>query len=398
MEKDLLYRLALIRVPGIGPIHAKALFNYFGEAEAIFRASRAFLEKIRGIGQQRAASIIAFRDFHAAEEELAFLERWSIRPLFFTDKSYPVRLLTCPQAPALLFYKGNADLNAPKILSVVGTRTPSEYGRRVVEKFISELDIPGLLVVSGLAYGIDAAAHKSALKHHLPTIGVLAHGLDKVYPQQHAGMAKEMIRQGGLLTEFCSRTEPDEFNFPVRNRIVAGMSDALLVVETGCRGGSMLTVENARTCGRKIFAIPGRITDDRSAGCNLLIREGKALLLSSARQFIQDMQWEQEQPISKKSNQQAVIFPQKSGSGGVAALSDPAMVPEPSEEEKALPEDEKTVLYLLRQRGRLIYDEIRLRTAISAAILPLILLNLELQGWIRALPGRTYISSSPASA
>src|SRR5450432_1675505 len=271
MENELLYRIALTRVPGIGPVRTKILIRHFGEAGAVFRAAAGTLEKIRWIGEARARAIKDFREFQAAEKELVFLEKYKIQPLFFTDPVYPTRLLRHRNAPALLFYKGTADLNAPKILAVVGTRTPTEYGRQATDKLIGSLALPDLLIISGLAYGIDAAAHKAALCHALPTIGVLGHGLDRIYPQQHAGMARAMVKAGGLLTGFVTGTEPEEHNFPIRNRIIAALCDALIVVETGFRGGSMLTVNDALACRRKIFALPGRITDNKSAGCNALI-------------------------------------------------------------------------------------------------------------------------------
>ncbi len=315
MEKDSLYRLALTRVKGIGPRRTRILISRFGEAEAIFRTPPALLEKISGVGRAGAKAIEAFREFQAAEKELAFLEKYRINPLFFTDPAYPARLAKNKNAPALLFYKGTADLNSAKVLSVVGTRNPTGYGRQLTEKIIAALTLPDLLIVSGLAYGIDAAAHQSALRHRLPTVGVLGHGLDRIYPGQHAGLAREMLKQGGLLTEFSSGTEPDEHNFPIRNRIVAGMCDALLVVETGCRGGSMLTVENAIAGNKKVFAIPGRMTDHKSAGCNTLIHQGKAILLTSPQQLLQELQ------LGERAAQPAPSIPVRSKSKARGLLS-----------------------------------------------------------------------------
>src|SRR5579859_68300 len=220
-QNEWLYRLALTRVKGIGKARAKILFHTFSEAAAIFRANAGTLGKIKGIGRPAAAAIVAFNDFTAVEQELAFMEKYGIRPLFFTDNDYPRRLAACNDAPALLFYMGNANLNAPRVLAVVGTRTPTEYGKQIVEKFIHAIQVPDLLIVSGLAYGIDTLSHKAAVKNKLPTIGVLGHGLDRIYPEQNRGLAGEMTKHGGLLTEFPIGTEPDEHNFPLRNRIVA---------------------------------------------------------------------------------------------------------------------------------------------------------------------------------
>jgi len=368
MEKDMLYRLALTRVYGIGAVHARALFNCFGDAETIFRTSPAVLAKIRGIGSVKAAAIAGFNNFRSVEKELVFLERYRIRALFFTDKDYPQRLADHPNAPVLLFFRGPADLNASRIVGIAGTRAPTGYGRQAIDEFLGELSDAGLLVVSGLAYGIDAASHKAAIKHGIPTVGVLGHGLDRIYPQLHTSLAREMARQGGLLTEFGLQTEPEEYNFPVRNRIIAALSDALIVVETACRGGSMLTVKNATDYGRKIFAFPGRINDPKSAGCNALIREGKAILLSSPGQFLEDMRWQGQRPRSRQQ--------------------------ESSKEEESLHEEEKVLLSLLRTAGKLSLDELLLSSGLPLRVVPLALLNLELRGCIHSLPGKTYAAGS----
>lgn len=390
MENDLLYQLALSRVHGIGPISAKKLISHFGEARAIFRAGKPELElACKG----RSEAILNFNRFQEVEKELSFLEKYAIRPLFITDKNYPQRLLHFEEIPILLFYKGNADLNAPKIVAVVGTRSPSEYGKQITGKFIKELATSGLsspgqppspepasqetspssgpLIVSGLAYGIDAIAHQSALDNNLPTVGVLGHGLDRIYPQQHTSLAKRMLKQGGLLTKFNIGGKPETHNFPLRNRIVAGMSDALIVVETDTRGGSMLTVDDAVAYNKKIFAFPGRINDTKSSGCHALIRNGKAHLLTNAKQLMEDMKWEQ--PTDKPGLKQMALFPA------------PA-------EESTLSEDEQKLIHLLRSKGILSLDELSATNIKSqhGSALAMTLLNLELQGWIDSLPGKRY--------
>lgn len=388
MEKDLLYRLALTRVKGIGPLRTRILISRFGEAEAVFRAASATLEKVSGIGSGGAKAIKAFREFRAAEKELTFLEKYRINPLFFTDAAYPARLAKNKNAPALLFYKGAADLNTTRVLSVVGTRTPTGYGKQLTEKIIAALTLPDLLIVSGLAYGIDAVAHQSALRHRLPTVGVLGHGLDRIYPGQHAGLAREMLKQGGLLTGFISGTEPDEHNFPVRNRIVAGMCDALLVVETGCRGGSMLTVENAIAGNKKVFALPGRMTDPKSAGCNALIHQGKAILLTDPQQLLQELQLGEQAAKSPVFPQPAAPARSKPRSQGrfrpaAAPGADPSGEPDLSAEEKLL-------LDLLRQTGGLSLDELLAKDDLDGKEVSLNLLTLEMEGLIRCLPGQRY--------
>ncbi|HEY4207107.1 MAG TPA: DNA-processing protein DprA, partial [Puia sp.] len=293
MEKELLYQLALGRIPGIGPVYTRRLLHHFGEPSAIFHASATALEEVFRLGSKRASDIVRFRDFSAAEKEMAFLQKYSIRPLFITDKDYPQRLLRRPDAPVLLFFKGQADLNASKAIAIIGTRSPSDYGRQATERLIRDMaSIPGILIISGLAYGVDAIAHQAALRYHIPTIGILGHGLDQLYPREHTRLAKDMVKEGGLLTKFTTGTKPDAFNFPIRNRIVAGMSDAVIITETRTRGGSLLTAANALDYHREVFAIPGRIVDERSSGCNTLIRDGKARLLTDAKQLQHDMHWD----------------------------------------------------------------------------------------------------------
>ncbi|HMH20435.1 MAG TPA: DNA-processing protein DprA [Puia sp.] len=377
----------------------RILMTRFGTAAAIFRTAPHILGKIRGIGNIRVKAISEFKDFQAAEKEQAFLEKYKIRSLFFTDPDYPRRLADSCHAPALLFYKGTADLNAAKIIAVVGTRSPTEYGRQTVEKFIEGLSVPGLLIVSGLAYGIDVASHKAALKNHLPTIGVLGHGLDQIYPPQHAALAREMTKQGGLLTQFNAGTSPEDYNFPVRNQIVARMSDAIVVIETDRRGGSMLSAENAWRYGKKLFAFPGRITDPKSAGCNALIRQGKARLLTDPQQLIQEMGWDRQpgtKPGAKRAPAQAALFQaQGTRSGDAGPAVAPAGQPARSTgfgtpTAAALTTDEKALLNSIRQRGSLSHDELLVAHGLGHGAMALALLNLELKGLIKSLPGRMY--------
>ncbi|MFZ1371235.1 MAG: DNA-processing protein DprA, partial [Ferruginibacter sp.] len=268
MHHDLLYRIALTLVPNIGDVHAKALVNIYGDAQSIFKAKRKELEIIEGIGTIRARSIKDYTDLSTAEAEIKFIEKYKITPLFLTDSTYPRRLLNCYDSPALLYYRGNADLNTSRIISIVGTRNHSDYGKMVCEKMIDDLKAENILVVSGLAFGIDTIAHKAALKNNLQTVAVLAHGLDRIYPPQNKTLAKHITLQGGLLTEFISNTNPDKQNFPKRNRIVAGICDAVIVLESGKKGGSLITAELGNSYNKDVFAIPGRATDTKSEGCN----------------------------------------------------------------------------------------------------------------------------------
>ncbi len=363
MKNDLLYQLALTRVPLIGLIHAKSLVEHFGTAAAIFKASSAQLEKIEGIGRARATAIRQFTDFAVAEDEIAFIDKYKIRPLFLTDKDYPQRLLHCCDAPTLLFYRGEANLNASRIIAIIGTRSSSDYGKLITEKLVKELAGMEVLVISGLAFGIDALAHKAAIKYDLPTVGVLGHGLDTIYPSQHTSLAKDMIKQGGgLLTEFTSNTNPDKHNFPARNRIVAGMSDAVIVVETGLKGGSMITAELANSYNKDVFAYPGKVTDSKSAGCNYLIKSHKAMLLTDTQQLIDMMGWDDKR---KPAIQQQNLF---------VNLND----------------HELKVASILEQKESVHIDELNLQSGLSSSSVAAAVLNMELQGVIQCLPGKRY--------
>ena len=246
---ELLYQIALKQIHGVGDVLAKNLIAYCGSASAVFKAKKEELIKIPQVGEYVAQIVLSAKNnieiFKRAEQEIKFIEEENITPLFFTDAAYPNKLKHCNDAPILLFYKGNADLNNQKIVAVIGTRNATDYGKQQTEKLIQDLATENVLVISGLAYGIDVYAHKAALANKLDTVGVLAHGLDDLYPSLHTNVANKMVHQGGLLTEFLSQTNPDKENFPKRNRIVAGMSDAVVVVESKRTGGALITAEIA---------------------------------------------------------------------------------------------------------------------------------------------------------
>jgi DNA processing protein len=375
MEEEKIYRLGLTRIPGIGPVLTKKLVNHFGGAEAVFHSDRKILARI-GV---RSDAIDAIQNFkkEAGMAELSRIQGQDIRMLFFTDEDYPQRLLSFPDSSPLLFYKGKADLNAPKVLAVIGTRAPSEHGKQLAASLIGQLAQPGLVIISGLAYGIDAAAHSAAVRHHIPTIGILGHGLGQVYPPEHAGLAKAMSAQGGLLTSFDLHTGAERHHFPMRNHLIAGLSDAVLVVETGLKGGSLLTIEKAREYKKKIFAVPGRAMDVRSAGCNWLIHQGIAQLVASGEQLQTAMSWKW--PAGGKGIQTRLPF-RINGGGGSDDNTTLA--------ERATPETE--VLELLKDKESLSFDELACKSRISASNMPMTLLNLELQGLVSPLPGKRY--------
>lgn len=363
MHTELLYQLALTLIPNIGDVHAKILVQQFGDATSIFKAKQSLLEKLDGIGEVRAKSIKAFNDFHIAEKEVVFLEKYKIRPLFLTDEAYPKRLLNCYDSPTLLFYKGTADLNAAKIVAIVGTRNNTDYGKAFTEKLVRDLAEQNVVIISGLAFGIDAIAHKAALKNNIPTVGVIGHGLSKIYPFQHASLAKEMITAaGGVITEFFHDTKPDKHNFPLRNRIVAGMSDCTVVIETAVKGGSMITAKLADSYNRDVFAVPGKTTDKMSAGCNHLIKYNKAILLTDAEELLDVLGWKEKKVQAKKQRELFI----------------------------ELTAEEQTILSLLQQKEAAHIDEINAGANLSSSAVAAAILNLELQGIVQSQPGKMY--------
>jgi DNA processing protein len=364
MQPDLIYLISLTLVPQVGCIHARTLLQTFGTAEAVFRAPGASLEKIEGIGPVRARAIRDFHNFLQAEKEIRFIERYRIRALALDDPDYPQRLLSCYDAPVLLYYKGSADLNQPNLISVVGTRRASDYGKQATEKLIREIVTYRPLIVSGLAFGIDAITHKTALKQSLQTVGVLAHGLGTLYPPEHTQLSRDMIRQGGLLTEFTSDTKPDKHYFPVRNRIVAGISDATVIIETGVKGGSMITADLANGYNREVFAFPGRTTDVKSAGCHWLIRKNQAGLITGAQDLAFNLGWEKPETAPMAKPQQELFV--------------------------ELNETERRILGLLRERASMHIDTIHTLSGFAQSRVAAALLNLEMQQLIQSLPGRIY--------
>jgi DNA processing protein len=363
-DELLKHRIALTLLPGVGVINAKMLVSYCGSVEAVFKEKKSSLEKIPGIGTLTAASIIKHEVFERAEEEVKFIRKYKIASLFYLDADYPTRLKNCDDSPVMLYFKGNADLNTQKIIAVVGTRNATEYGKQVCEKLIEGLAAYNISIVSGLAYGIDIISHKLALKNNLPTVGVLAHGLDRIYPGTHTSTAEKMLAHGGLLTEFMSKTNPDHQNFPSRNRVVAGMVDAVIVAESALKGGALITADIAFGYNRDVFAVPGKVNDIYSQGCNHFISENKAALFENAEQFIKAMSWDVEEKKATP-NKQMVIF-------------------------KDLKEEEKVLVELLQENGKLNIDTLILRSKMPVSKVSSSLLNLEFAGVLRSLPGKVY--------
>jgi DNA processing protein len=360
-----LHRVALTFIKNIGPSLAKSLISYFGGAEEVFNAPRAKWMRVPGIGEKTVAQMDMSAALSRAEEELKFIEKHKIDAVFYTDKNYPKRLKNCNDSPVLLFSKGNANLNSQRIINIVGTRNATDYGKLLCRQLVEELQAYNVLVVSGLALGIDVAAHKECVKLNVPTVGVLAHGLDRIYPSQNRQIAEKMLENGGLLTEYPSGTIPDRENFPQRNRIVAGIADATVVVEAGIKGGALITAEIANSYNRDVFAFPGRVGDAFSEGCNFLIRNNKAALLTCAADLAYILGWE------KTDDTKPVV--------------EQLMLP------IDLSADERLIFEILQQhKVPLAIDDLTIKANMATSQLAMNLLNMEMQGFIRSLPGKTY--------
>ncbi|MCX6232375.1 MAG: DNA-processing protein DprA [Bacteroidetes bacterium] len=357
------YRIALSLIPGVGDIIGKNLVSYCGGVEAVFKEKKSNLLKIPNIGETLVNSIVNHDLFDRVDKEIAFIEKFNIKPLFYLDAAYPARLKQCIDSPMMLYYIGNADLNASKIVSVVGTRNITEYGKDMCKQLVKDLAAQEITIVSGLAYGVDTCAHKTANENNMPTVAVLAHGLDRVYPHLNKALAEKMIKNGGLLTEFMSETIPDRENFPKRNRIIAGMADAVIVVEAAKKGGALITADIANSYNRDVFAVPGKLTDTFSEGCNHLIKINKAALLESANDLLYIMGWELNKKPKKTAQRQLFI---------------------------ELKPEEQIIYDLLNQKASSSIDELCINARLNVSKVAEALLNLELEGIIKAMPGKVY--------
>ncbi len=365
MDDEKLYQVALSMIPGIGDISAKTLLSYCGSAKAIFKKNKNSLSKIPGIGFINAEKILSFNNFTTAESEIEKCIKSEIEILFCTDKKYPKKLKHAPDSPMVLYYKGASDLNNYKTVAIVGTRKSTRYGRDFTEKLIGKLAAHNALIVSGLAYGIDISAHKSALKHGLETIGVMASGLDIIYPSLHRGIAMDLINNGGLLTEYRIGVKPEGHQFPARNRIIAGMCDAIIVVEAAKKGGALITAEIANSYNRDVFALPGNIENKFSAGCNNLIKSNKAHLLTSIEDLEYIMNWEPK--VGAQTNEDKYYDYSK------------------------LSEEEKSIIETLQtDKEGISLDELSWKSQIPLNKLASLLLNLEFSGVVKSLPGKKY--------
>jgi DNA processing protein len=366
MDDDKLkYQIGISLIPGIGSVLARKLIAYTGSVEGVFSEKKKNLLKIPGIGEYLAKEVATQNVLHIAEKEIEFIKKYKISALFYLEKGYPERLKNCEDSPVILYMKGNADLNMPKTLSVVGTRKATEYGKEVCCKLLSAITEHGhqVLIVSGLAFGIDIAAHRAALSNNLPTVAVLGHGLNSLYPAAHKNVAKDICKNGALITDFISTEQPEPNNFVKRNRIIAALSDATLVIESGEKGGALITADIANSYNRDVFAIPGKVNEKYSSGCNKLIKTNRASLIENAEDIEYLLGWET--PGNKKAPVQKELFTQ---------LSD----------------DENKVVTILRENNQLMIDSICSLANMPMSKVSAILLNLEFAGYTRSLPGKVY--------
>jgi DNA processing protein len=366
MTDEKRYQLALSFTPGIGSVLLRSLVSYCGSASEVFKAGIKKLEKIPGIGQQLSQAIINKSSLLEADKELELAQKQGVDILFYTDSTYPNRLKHIYDAPALLYWQGKADLNALRTVSIVGTRQATDYGKAVTDKIIEDLKPYNVLLVSGLAYGIDIAAHKACLKNNVATVGVMASGIDIIYPSSHAKVAESMKENGGILTENRFGQAPDAPRFPARNRIIAGIADAVIVIETANKGGTLITAEYANNYHKEVFAVPGELNSKFSEGCNLLINRNKAAIYTSINDIVKALNWDLDKPNSSKISKEIPF------------------------DYSQFTEQESQIIALLRKNKDMHIDEIAWQSQMSMNALASLLLNLEFQGVIKSMPGKKY--------
>ena len=369
-EQEILYTMALTRVPNINLQNLHILLDELGSATAVFEHRKDVLD-ILPQANKKLLDALALMEIQIprAEEELNFTQENHIQCLCLKDDAYPIRMRECPDAPLLVYYKGNANLNARHVLAIVGTRQITEYGKDLCMHFVRDLSqmCPDALIISGLAYGVDIHAQRAALDNGLNTVGVVAHGLDQIYPYRHRDTAAQMLNHGGLLTEFMSLTNADKPNFVRRNRIVAGMADSVILIESAAKGGGLITAEIAQSYARSVFAFPGNVGQPFSEGCNNLIRDNGAGLISNAQDFVKAMDWMDE------------TLRQRANADGIERNLFPELTPE-----------EQQVVSLLKESNDLQLNIITVKTGIPIGRLTALLFQLEMKGVVKPLAGGMY--------
>ncbi|MBR1626107.1 MAG: DNA-processing protein DprA [Bacteroidales bacterium] len=360
-----IFQLALTKVSGIGSRTAQELIKHIGSARELFEMNEKDLRLIFKNKEKTIQDIISKQMFDLCEKEMEFMQKYNIRSYFFTDKDYPSRLQQIPDKPLCLFVQGNGSLEYPRVVSVVGSRNYSDYGRLMTEQIIEELQSLGVIVISGLAYGIDSIAHVCCLNRNIATFAVMGTGMDSIYPKEHFALSQQMLSQGGLVTEYFTKTRPNPYNFPARNRIIAGLSDAVIVIEASKTGGALLTAKLANDYDREVFAVPGRMNDKNSEGCNFLIESDRANILSDVSIIGKIMSW------NKHSNTTSLFRPE-------------------TDKGKSLTGLEKKIYYYLKENGEKDIDTLLIDMQTNANDLSSALLNMELCDVIISKPGRIY--------
>lgn len=362
-NEQLLYQIALTQLPGVGDIVGKKLVAYCGSAKAVFEEKREALEKISGMHTATIEALCHPKQIlNRSEKEIRFVEDNAVQPIFYLDSDYPRRLLQCDDSPLMLYYKGNVNLNANRVVAIVGTRNVTEYGQENCRKLVEDLVQDDVMIISGLAYGVDTLAHQESIKRGIPTLGVMGNGMQTVYPAANKALAEEMTSNGGVLTEFMSGTQPDKGNFPMRNRIIAGMADAVVVIESALKGGSLITADLANGYNRDVFAYPGRVMDIFSQGCNYLIRTNRAHLMENVDCLRYVMRWESNKPVVER---QTSIF-------------------------REFTEEEQKIIDCFGANSIVSLDDIIVKSELPTTKIASLLLNLEFDGILMAMPGKRY--------
>lgn len=362
-KEELFHTLVLQKVPNLGDASVKKLIHKTGSASAVFSEKKSKLLKIDGIGEFKLKELHNTNFFSLAEQELEYIENNDILVSFFKDDTYPDNLKHCIDGPVLLFQRGNINLNRKRIVSIVGTRKVTTYGSAFCENLVEELAALDVVIVSGFAYGVDITAHKAAVKNKLQTVACLAHGLNQVYPKTHKKYVDEVAYNGGFLTEFWSSDPFDKTNFLKRNRIIAGISEATIVIESAEKGGSLVTAEIANSYNRDVFAVPGRATDSQSRGCNNLIKTQRAHLLTSVADLVYILNWKMDEAQKKPIQKQLFV---------------------------ELTDEEKTVFNYLKMKEKAQLDELAIACEMPIFKATSLLLNLELKGLVKPLPGKVF--------
>lgn len=367
-SENKIYQIALTLIPKVGDVLIRQLISYCGSAEQVFQTPAAKLQKIPNIGKTLALNLQNKSVLEKAFKIVQEAEKQQVELLFYTDKKYPNRLKQLYDAPVLLYYKGKADLNHTRTIAIVGTRQSTEYGKSITEEIIEDIKPFNPLVISGLAYGIDIVAHKACLKNTVPTLGVMASGIDLIYPYQHKNVSVQMQELGGIITEQTFETQPDPRFFPQRNRIIAGIADVTIVVEAAIKGGALITAEYANNYHRDVFAVPGQLGKSFSEGCNKLIKEKKAEIYTSIQDVVEALNWD-------------LLGNEKSHVNKVAL------------DLSHFTEEESQIMALLHKNQVMEIDELAWQSQIHIAKLSSLLLNLEFQGVLKSLPGKKYAIS-----